>query len=46
LCDLADASAGLLAVRSGVNKRAGVLATATALAAAGMGVAALGAEKD
>jgi hypothetical protein len=46
LCDLADAAAGLLAMRSGVNKRAGALATLTALAAAGMGVAALGAEKD
>lgn len=41
-CDLADAAAGLLAGRSGaLPKRATLLVTATALAAAALGVAAM-----
>jgi hypothetical protein len=42
VCDLADAAAGLLAGRRGeLPKRATVLVTATALAAAGLGIAVL-----
>jgi hypothetical protein len=41
-CDLADAAAGVLAGRSGtLPKRATLLVTATALAAAAMGIAAM-----
>jgi hypothetical protein len=41
-CDLADAAAGVLATRGGyLPKPAGVLVTGTALAAAGLGAAAL-----
>jgi hypothetical protein len=46
-CDLADAAAGLLAGRRGeLPKVATVLVTATALAAAGLGVAALQGERS
>lgn len=45
-CDLADAAAGLLAGRSGaLPKRATLLVTATALAAAALGVAAMRGEE-
>jgi len=45
VCDLADAAAGVLGVRSGGPKRANVMATMTALAAVGLGAAALAAEE-
>jgi hypothetical protein len=46
-CDLADAAAGVLAGRRGeLPKRAAVLVTATALVAAGLGVAALRGEES
>ncbi len=45
-CDLADAAAGVLAGRSGaLPKRATLLVTATALAAAAMGIAAMRGEE-
>jgi hypothetical protein len=45
-CDLADAAAGLLAGRAGeLPKRASLLVTATALAAAAMGIAAMRGEE-
>jgi hypothetical protein len=46
LCDVADAAAGMLGVRGGIPKRAGVPATLVAVGAAGMGIAALAAQKD
>jgi hypothetical protein len=45
-CDAFDAAAGLLWLRKGAPKRAGILVTATALAAVGMGAAALAAEES
>jgi hypothetical protein len=46
-CDLADAAAGVLAGRRGeLSKLATVLVTATALAAAGLGVTALQSEQS
>lgn len=46
VCDLADAAAGVLAGRSGaLPKRATLLVTATALAAAAMGIAAMRGEE-
>jgi hypothetical protein len=45
-CDLADAAAGVLAGRSGtLPRRATLLVTATALAAAGLGIAAMRGEE-
>jgi hypothetical protein len=45
-CDLADAAAGLLAGRAGeLPRRASLLVTATALAAAAMGIAAMRGEE-
>jgi hypothetical protein len=45
-CDLADAAAGVLAGRSGtLPRRATRLVTATALAAAGLGIAAMRGEE-
>jgi hypothetical protein len=46
VCDLSDAAAGVLALRGGGPKRASIMATLTALAAAGLGAAALAAEED
>jgi hypothetical protein len=40
-CDIADAAAGLMGVKAGAPKRGHILATVTALGAAGLGVAAL-----
>jgi hypothetical protein len=46
VCDLADAAAGVLAGRNGsLPKRASLLVTATALAAAAMGIASLQGEQ-
>jgi|SRR6516165_9656142 hypothetical protein len=41
ICDLGDALAAVIGLRSGLPKRAGVMSALTALAAAGMGIAAL-----
>jgi hypothetical protein len=45
VCDLADAAAGVMGLRAGAPKRAGIMATITAVAAAGLGAAALAAEE-
>ena len=43
VCDLADAAAGVLSLRGGGPKVPAILSTITAVAAAGLGVAVLGA---
>jgi hypothetical protein len=42
LCDVADAAAGILGLKAGAPKRGNIMATATALSAVGIGIAALG----
>ncbi|MDQ6605630.1 MAG: hypothetical protein M3Z06_03690 [Actinomycetota bacterium] len=41
LCDAADAAAGILGLKAGAPKRGHIMATATALSAVGIGIAAL-----
>jgi hypothetical protein len=43
VCDLADAVAAIMMLKTGGPKRAGVMAAATALSAAGLGIAAMSA---
>jgi hypothetical protein len=46
ICDLGDAWAALLGLRAGLPKRGGIMSAATALAAAGMGIAAMNSSPD
>ncbi len=41
LCDAADAAAGIMGLRAGAPKRGNIMATATAISAVGIGIAAL-----